>query len=113
MITHKSKDVLQHHVGAKRERIYSPYPFLTSALDGGEWSASQPGRTLPTGKDLGTHWIGSWVGLRAALDTEARRKIPCSCWVSNHSCSGCSETAHIGKYMVQNFGGKYHGKKEA
>jgi hypothetical protein len=26
---------------------YSPYSYLTSALDGGEWSASRPGRALP------------------------------------------------------------------
>jgi hypothetical protein len=32
------------------ERRYSSYSFLTSALDGGEWSASCPGRTLPPGK---------------------------------------------------------------
>jgi len=31
---------------------YSSYSFLTSALDGGEWSASRPGRALPLGKDL-------------------------------------------------------------
>jgi hypothetical protein len=30
---------------------YSSYSFLTSALDGGEWSASRPGRALPWGKD--------------------------------------------------------------
>jgi hypothetical protein len=29
---------------------YSSYSFLTSALDGGEWSASRPGRALPPGK---------------------------------------------------------------
>jgi hypothetical protein len=29
---------------------YSSYLFMTSALDGGEWSASRPGRTLPPGK---------------------------------------------------------------
>jgi hypothetical protein len=33
------------------ERRYSSYSFLTSALDGGEWSASRPGRTLPPGKE--------------------------------------------------------------
>jgi hypothetical protein len=33
------------------ERKYSSYSFLTSALDGGEWSASRPGRALPRGKD--------------------------------------------------------------
>jgi hypothetical protein len=33
------------------ERRYSSYSFSTSALGGGEWSASRPGRALPTGKD--------------------------------------------------------------
>jgi hypothetical protein len=36
------------HMG---ERRYSSYSFLTSALDGGEWSASRPGRALPPGKE--------------------------------------------------------------
>jgi hypothetical protein len=30
------------HEGAWGERRYSSYSFLTSALDGGEWSASAP-----------------------------------------------------------------------
>jgi hypothetical protein len=34
------------------EEVYSSYSFLTSALDGGEWSASCPGRALPPGKGL-------------------------------------------------------------
>jgi hypothetical protein len=33
-----------------RERRYSSYSFSTSALDGGEWSASRP-RALARGKD--------------------------------------------------------------
>jgi hypothetical protein len=33
------------------ERRYSSYSYLTSALDGGEWSASRPGRALPPGKE--------------------------------------------------------------
>jgi hypothetical protein len=33
------------------ERRYSSYSFLTSALEGGEWSASRPGRALPQGKE--------------------------------------------------------------
>jgi hypothetical protein len=37
--------------------------FFTSALVGGEWSASRPGSFTP-----GTHWIGGWVDLRAILD---------------------------------------------
>jgi hypothetical protein len=32
------------------ERRYSFYSFSTSALDGGEWSASRPGRAFTPGK---------------------------------------------------------------
>jgi hypothetical protein len=32
--------------------------FLTSALAGGEWSASRPGPFTPGNKAPGTHWIG-------------------------------------------------------
>jgi hypothetical protein len=32
------------------ERTYSSYSFSTSALDGGEWPASRPGRALPPGE---------------------------------------------------------------
>jgi hypothetical protein len=31
--------------------------FLTSALDGGEFSASRPGRFTPGERAPGTHWI--------------------------------------------------------
>jgi hypothetical protein len=34
----------------RSERIYSSCSFTTSALDGGEWLASHPGRVLPPGK---------------------------------------------------------------
>jgi hypothetical protein len=37
--------------GAGGERNYSYCTFLTTALDGGEWSASRPGRALPPGKE--------------------------------------------------------------
>jgi hypothetical protein len=33
------------------ERRYSSYSFLTSALEGGEWSASRLGRALPPEKE--------------------------------------------------------------
>jgi hypothetical protein len=43
-------------------------PFLNSALDEGEWSASPPGRFNPGERAPSTHCIGGWVGLRAGLD---------------------------------------------
>ena len=33
---------------------------MTAALEGGEWSAARPGRTLPRER-LGTHFTGDWV----------------------------------------------------
>jgi hypothetical protein len=49
--------------------------FLTSALAGGEWSASchcgfTPGERAPR-----THWIGSCVGPRAGLNGMEKRKF--------------------------------------
>jgi hypothetical protein len=44
------KKVKQSHNIPKRERRYRSYSFATSALDGGEWSVSRPGCTLPQGK---------------------------------------------------------------
>jgi hypothetical protein len=64
--------------GAWGERGYTSYSILTSALDGGEWTASRPGARTP-----GTHCTGGWVGPRAGLDTEVRGKILCPCRGSN------------------------------
>jgi len=53
---------------------------LTSALDGGEWSASRPGRFITRQRDRGTRWIGSWIDPRAGLDMVAKKKkYPCGC----------------------------------
>jgi hypothetical protein len=52
------------------------HSFLTSALDGGEWSASRPGRFKPKERAPGTHWIGGWVGPRAVMYEVVKRKIP-------------------------------------
>jgi hypothetical protein len=46
----KVKQYLNTPMEAYGERRYSSYSFTTSALDGGEWSASRPGRALPPGK---------------------------------------------------------------
>jgi hypothetical protein len=57
------------------ERMYSSYSFTTSALDGGEWSASRPGHALPPGKDPRYPLYGGWMGPSAGLDTEVTGKI--------------------------------------
>jgi hypothetical protein len=49
--------------------------FLTSALAGGEWSTSRPGRFTPGERAPCTHWIGGWVGPRADLDDVEKRKF--------------------------------------
>jgi hypothetical protein len=49
--------------------------FLTSALVGGEWSASRPGRFIPGERAPGTHWIGGWVDPRSGLDDAEIRKF--------------------------------------
>jgi hypothetical protein len=50
-------------------------PFLTLALDGGEWPASHPGCFTAGERAPGTHWIGGWVGPRASLEAVEKRKI--------------------------------------
>jgi hypothetical protein len=47
------KAVPQHTMEAKRK--YSSYSFMTSTLDGGEWSVPRPTRALPVGK-----WSCMW-----------------------------------------------------
>jgi hypothetical protein len=57
-------------------------PFLTSAVDGAEWSASCPDRFTPGERAPGTHWIGGWVGPGAGLDaipTELSRLLKIIC----------------------------------
>jgi hypothetical protein len=52
-----------------------PHIFLTSAVVGGEWSTSRPGRFTPGERAPSTHWIGGWVDLRAGLDDLEKRKF--------------------------------------
>jgi hypothetical protein len=54
---------------------YSCTHSLTSALDGGEWSASHPGRLTPRERAPGIHWIGGWVGPSAVLDAVILKRI--------------------------------------
>jgi hypothetical protein len=77
-----------------------PPPFLTSALDGGEWSASRRGGFISVERVPGNHWIGGWVGPSSGIDDAGKRKTTCICRESNsgnpaHSmlskeCVGCS-----------------------
>jgi hypothetical protein len=62
-------------------------PYLTSALDGGESSASRPGRFTSWKTPSGTHWIGGWVGPRAGWTLWRRQKISCPCRESNPDSS--------------------------
>jgi hypothetical protein len=49
--------------------------FLASALVGGEWLASRPGRFTPGERVAGTHCIGGWVDPRTGLDDVEKRKF--------------------------------------
>jgi hypothetical protein len=60
----------------QEQRTYSSYSFTNSAVVGGEWSASRPGRALPPWKkNTDTHWTGGWAGPRAGLDTDITEKF--------------------------------------
>jgi hypothetical protein len=50
-------------------------PFLTSALDRGEQSASHSGSFIPRERAPGTHWIEGCVGPGASLGIMEKRKI--------------------------------------
>jgi hypothetical protein len=62
------------------ERRYSSYSFSTLALDGGEWSASRPGRALAPGKGPPVPIVQE-----AGWATEARGKYFRLCWGTNHN----------------------------
>jgi hypothetical protein len=61
------------HEDVLGEWRYSSTHSLTLALNGGEWSASRPGRFSPRETAPGTHWTGGWVGPRAILDVVVKR----------------------------------------
>lgn len=56
------------------------HSFLTSALDGGDWSNSHVSCFHPTAlKNPSAHWIGGWVGARGGLDGLGEEKISWPC----------------------------------
>jgi hypothetical protein len=58
------------------------HAFLTSALDGGGWSASRSGFFILKERAPATHWIGGWVGPSAGMNPVVGREIssPCRVW---------------------------------
>jgi hypothetical protein len=60
--------------------------LLTLAVDGGEWSASRPGRFTPGESASTTHWVGGCVGTRTSLGTVKKWKISCPYRQSNLGC---------------------------
>jgi hypothetical protein len=75
-------------------------PFLTSAQDGGRWSASRPYSFTHGDRAPGTHWIEGFVGPRIGLDFEVKKIIlPLSPWNFNvqpvaRCCTDWAITAH-------------------
>jgi hypothetical protein len=55
---------------------YSSDHSATSAVDGGEWSASRPSHFTPRERAPGIRWIGGWVGFRAVLGAVVKKKNP-------------------------------------
>jgi hypothetical protein len=51
-------------------------PFLSSKIDGGEWSASSPCRPIPSETVPSIHHMGGWVGLRAGLHVMKKSVLP-------------------------------------
>jgi hypothetical protein len=68
-------------------------PFLTSALDGREWSDSCPCCSTPREGAPSSYWIVGWLGLRAGLHTVEKRKI-LHCWKSNLGCPARSPSLY-------------------
>jgi hypothetical protein len=75
----KQNSSATRHGGAWGERRYSSYSFLTSALDGDEWSASRPGRAVPIVQEAG--WASEPVWTQ-----RLEKKILCPCRGSNLDC---------------------------
>jgi hypothetical protein len=72
-------DVWTRFVNVKLPLYFNWAPHHEGILgNGGEWSASRPGRFTSRDKAPGTHWIGGWVGSRAGLDAMRNRKLPSS-----------------------------------
>jgi hypothetical protein len=72
---------------------------LTSALVGGEWSASRPGHFTPGERAPGTHCIGGWLDPRAGLvDMEKRKSLTLPGLVRTLSRPACNQSLYRLRY---------------
>jgi hypothetical protein len=55
-------------------------PFLISALDTGEWSASRPGRFTPRQRTPDNHWLGGCVGPQTLSGRCGQKQNRCPDW---------------------------------
>jgi hypothetical protein len=67
-----------------------------------------PAALYPRGKNPRTHWIGGWVGPRAGLDAEAKRKILCPCLGSNPGRPIRSQTQYWLNYPSSHYCNYYY-----
>jgi len=65
----------EHHVEGVLANRVTAHPFLTSALGRSECQLHAP-VALPQDKQYVSHWIRSWVGPIASLDTVVKIKFP-------------------------------------
>jgi hypothetical protein len=77
-------------INKNRVEVWLP-SFLTSVLDGAEWSASLPGRLTPGVIVQGTLWIGGWIGCGAGLDAFENRRISFPHFLGRVTFSLCSK----------------------
>jgi hypothetical protein len=75
----------------KQKRKFISYLFLTSALDGSEWSASRPGRVLPPRKGTPVT-TGHEAGWASELVRRLEEKILFLCRGSNPGRPVCRPT---------------------
>jgi hypothetical protein len=78
-------------------RRYSSYSYLNLGTRWG-WVVIAPAVLYPQGITPCIHWTGGWVGHRASLDAEARRKFLCPGRGSNPVRPALSQTLYCLSY---------------
>jgi hypothetical protein len=86
------------HEGVLRQWRYSSTHSLTSALNGGELSASCPGHFTPRERAPGSDCMGGWVGPRAVLDLKTQLNMMDVLKLSEFHQKSC----HILSFHIKN-----------